>query len=140
MPVRENRARGFTLLEVSVAIAVLGLVLVTMMQVLSGGLTLEHKAGLTTRAVLRAREKMDVVVAVREPQNGIEEGVDDDGLRWHRTVRPATPEEGGVDPDSEAAEEQEFALWVIEVVVAWDEGLTEKTYKVSTLRVWPWLE
>lgn len=137
---RERRARGFTLLEISVAMAVLGLVLVTMMQVLSGGLTLEHKAGRTARAVLRARALMDEMLADIELKDIVEEHVGEDGLRWQRTVRLATPEEGGVDPDSEEAEEQEFALRVIEVVVAWDEGFTEKTYELSSLRVTPSLE
>lgn len=136
--------RGFTLLEVAVAMAVLGLVLGTMMQVLSGGLNLEYKAGQLARAVLRARALTDELLSQIELRDGVEESVDADGLRWRRAVREATPEEKGVEPgsedDSEFADEREFSLKAIEVSVAWGEGEGQKTYTVLSLRVTPTLE
>ncbi len=138
-----RRQRGFTLLEVSVAMAVLGLVLVTMMQVISGGLNLEYKAGQLARAVLRARALMDEMLSQIELRDGVEEIADPDGLRWRREVREATPEERGVDAESmdeDFVDESEWTLKVIEVSVAWDEGMGEKTYTVRSLRVAPLLE
>jgi prepilin-type N-terminal cleavage/methylation domain-containing protein len=139
-----RRARGFTLLEVAVAMAVLGLVLGTMMQVLSGGLNLEYKAGRLARAVLRARALADELLSQIELRDGVEENVDPDGLRWRRAVRAATPEEMGIEPggeeESDFADERDFALKSIEVSVAWDESSGEKTYTVRSLRVTPALE
>lgn len=137
-------ARGFTLLEVSVAMAVLGLVLGTMMQVLSGGLNLEYKSGQLARAVLRARALTDELLSQMELRDGVEESADPDGLRWRRAVHEATPEERGVgagdEEDSDFADEREFTLKSIEVSVAWDESGGEKTYTVRSLRVVPVLE
>ena len=135
-----SRRSGFTLLEVAVAMAVLGLVLVTMMQVISGGLTLQYKAGKLGRAVVTARALMDELVTEAELRDGVEESDDGSGLRWRRTVRRATPEEGSAVEDSELGFEQEYALRFLEVVVAWNENGKEKTYTVQSLRVAPEVE
>lgn len=131
---------GFSLLEVAVAMSVLGLILVSMMQVISGGLTLEYKAGRLGHAVLRARALMDGLLTDLEVRDGVEENVDEDGLRWRRTVRQATPEEGGVDEHDESAPDRDYALRHLEVIVAWSEAGGEKTYTVQSLRVTPVLE
>jgi len=132
--------RGFTLLEVSVAIAILGLVLMTMMQVISGGLTLEYKAGQRGRAVVRARALMDELMTELELPDSDEDGVDADGIRWNRVVRAATLEEGTQEGDEDFEIEHDFALRYMEVKVAWDEGSGEKTYSLKSLRVTPALE
>jgi prepilin-type N-terminal cleavage/methylation domain-containing protein len=131
---------GFTLLEIAVALSILGLVLVTMMQVISGGLTLEYKAGHLGRAVVKARALMDELMTELELRDGVEEGGDGTDIRWRRTVRLATPEEGGPLDESELDFEHEHALRFVEVVVAWNEGQREKTYTLQSLRVTPQLE
>jgi len=131
------RGSGFTLLEVTVALAILGLTLVTMMQVISGGLTLQYKAGKLGRAVVTARALMDELVAEKELREGVEESDDGNGLRWRRTVRLATPEDGSAVEDSELGFEQEYALRFLEVVVAWSESGGEKNYTLQSLRVAP---
>jgi len=137
---RRDWQPGFTLLEVAVALAILGLVLVTMMQVISGGLTLEYKAGNLGRAVVKARALMDELMTELELRDGVEEGGDGTDVRWRRTVRAAGPEEGGVEDDSELEFEAEHMLRFLEVVVAWSEGGVEKTYTLQSLRVTPQLE
>ena len=134
------RRRGFSLLEVAVAMAVLGLLLVSMMQVISGGLTLEYKAGRMGHAVLRARALMDELLTEIELRDGVQESVDEDGLRWRRTVRLATPEEGGPVEEGELGVERDYALRFLEVIVAWSEGEGDKTYALQSLRVTPVLE
>jgi prepilin-type N-terminal cleavage/methylation domain-containing protein len=131
---------GFTLLEVAVAMSILGLVLVTMMQVISGGLTLEYKAGELGRAVVKARALMDELMTELELRDGVEEGGDGTNMQWRRTVRLATPEEGGPLEESELDFEHEHVLRYVEVVVAWNEGGREKTYTLQSLRVAPQLE
>jgi prepilin-type N-terminal cleavage/methylation domain-containing protein len=138
-PKRGKRA-GFTLLEIAVALSILGLVLVTMMQVISGGLTLEYKAGHLGRAVVKARALMDELMTELELRDGVEEGGDGTDIRWRRTVRLATTEEGGPLEESELDFEHEHALRYVEVVVAWNEGGREKTYTLQSLRVTPQLE
>lgn len=140
MRTRGAWSAGFTLLEVAVAMAILGLVLGTMMQVLSGGLTLEHKAGQLSGAVLKARALMDELLADMELRDGVEEDVDLDGRRWRRTVRRATPEEGGPEEGVDEEFEYDFSLKYLEVEIAWSEGEGEKTYTLRSLRVAPVLE
>jgi hypothetical protein len=111
-----------------------------MMQVISGGLTLQYKAGKLGRAVVTARALMDELVTEAELRDGVEESDDGSGLRWRRTVRRATPEEGSAVEDSELGFEQEYALRFLEVVVAWNENGKEKTYTVQSLRVAPEVE
>ena len=120
--------------------SVLGLILVTMMQVISGGLTLEYKAGKLGRAVVTARALMDELVTEIELRDGVEESDDGAGLKWRRTVRRATVEEGSSVADSELDFEQEDALRFLEVVVSWNEGGAEKNYAVQSLRVAPEVE
>jgi prepilin-type N-terminal cleavage/methylation domain-containing protein len=132
--------RGFTLLEVAVAMAVLGLILVSMMQTISGGLTLEYKAGRVGHAVLRARALMDELLTTLEIRDGVEENVDEDGLRWRRAIRKATVEEGGADEADEHAADRDYELRHLEVIVAWSEGEGEKTYALESLRVTPVVE
>jgi hypothetical protein len=120
--------------------SILGLVLVTMMQVISGGLTLEHKAGNLGYAVVKARALMDELMTEIELRDGVEEGEADGGLRWRREVRRATAEEGGPEEDSELEFEPEYALRFLQVTVTWNEGLGEKSYTVQSLRVTPDLE
>jgi prepilin-type N-terminal cleavage/methylation domain-containing protein len=131
---------GFTLLEVAVAMAVLGIILVSMMQTISGGLTLEYKAGRVGHAVLRARALMDELLTTLEIRDGAEENVDEDGLRWRRTIRKATVEEGGVDEADETTADRDYELRHLEVTVAWSEGEGEKTYTLESLRVTPVVE
>ena len=56
-PSHERRARagGFTLLEIAVALAILGIGMVACMQVFSGGLRLQDRASRQNRAVMLAR-------------------------------------------------------------------------------------
>ncbi len=133
---RSHSGAGFTLLEVAIAMSILGLILVTMMHSISAGLTLEYKAGRAGKAVLRARALMDELLTQIELRDGVEEEVDSNGLRWRRAVRLATPEEGGpVDPDA-LDFDSEYMLRHLEVVVAWSEGGGgEKTYTLETLRM-----
>lgn len=82
--------RGFTLLEVLVALAILGLAVVTMLQLLSQGLRLLKVSGDYQRAVLLADQKAREVETVRE---GVESGHEGD-FEWERRATvAAVPEE-----------------------------------------------
>jgi general secretion pathway protein I len=74
--------KGFTLLEVLVATMVLGIAVVIVMQLFSGGLDQARRAQDYTRAVFHARAKMEEVLL--EPPAGpvSERGEFSDGYRW----------------------------------------------------------
>ena len=77
---RRTPAAGFTLLEIAVALAILGVGIVTCLQVFSGSIRLQDRATRQSRAVLHARAAMDALLfqpnasknsTLRPPRPGI---------------------------------------------------------------------
>jgi len=131
--------RGFTLLEVAVAMAVLGLGVVAAIQLFSGSVRLETGAQARTRAVLYARALFDQALSRVELTPGTEQGEYPDGYRWTRSVRLAE-ELMEVQEKGEEKEvlESELALFEVEVTVSWPESATrEGVYTLRTIKVGP---
>jgi general secretion pathway protein I len=75
-------AKGFTLLEVVVAMAIVGLGVVTVMQVFSLGLRLTTKSSERTETVSIGRQVLDRILLRREPGQGFETGSLAEGYQW----------------------------------------------------------
>ncbi|MBN1355555.1 type II secretion system protein [bacterium] len=73
---------GFTLLEVMVAIAILGLTLTGIMVVFSNSLQGIGKTELYTEGVLVAREAIERMMILPDMQEGFSSGVYNDMFRW----------------------------------------------------------
>ncbi len=129
---RENR--GFTLIEIAVAMAILGIGVVTLQQIYQGSLRLQNRASRQSRAVLHARAQMDALFFQRLIKDGTSEQTTREGFRTRVTVRHATPEEGGAD-DKGLGFELETGLRYLEVEVAWSDGSGMKTYTLRSLRM-----
>jgi prepilin-type N-terminal cleavage/methylation domain-containing protein len=80
--------RGFTLLEVMASLAILGMGILMVIQLFSGGLGLAMAARGHTGAVLLAREKMSETLAETGLRTGTREGEGPEGLRWEVRVSP----------------------------------------------------
>jgi len=78
----KNAAKGFTLLEVVVAMAIVGLGVVTLLELFSMGLRLGARSAARTEANSYARQVMDEVLARRTLENGTERGRADANRRW----------------------------------------------------------
>lgn len=123
-------ARGFTLLEVLVALAILGVAVVASIQGVAQGLRLLKLSGDHQEAALLADEKMREVVV---PVEGREEGTEA-RFQWIRTIaRLPEPEviPGAGQPTPAAAR---WHLYQIDVQVRWDE---RREVHLSTLRTSP---
>jgi prepilin-type N-terminal cleavage/methylation domain-containing protein len=134
-----RRRAGFTLLEIAVALAIVGIGMVACMQVFSGALKLQDRASRQSRAVLVARVGMDELLM--RPNQELRDGCEEraagaDGFRMRRCVRKAGPEDG-VEEDNEADVQLEQILRYLEVAVAWQDGAGEKTYTVRSMRLTP---
>ena len=131
-----RRASGFTLLEIAVALAVLGIGVVTTLHVFSGSLRLQDRAARQSRAVLHARATMDALLFQPEITDHTEERTTADGFVTHILVRHAEPLEGA--PELGDAEElPEMTLRYLQVDVTWQDGIGEKSYTVTSLRSAP---
>jgi general secretion pathway protein I len=114
--------RGFTLLEVLVALAILGLAVVTVIQLFSQGLRLLKVAGDYQQAILLADQKAREVESVREGVETGQEGV----FGWERrtTVTPVPEELTILSPSP-------VRLFRVSVEVRWGGN---RTVEVATLR------
>jgi len=73
---------GFTLLEVVVAMAIVGLGVVTVMEVFSLGLRLSTKSSEKTETVAIGRQVFDRILLRRDPGDGLETGTLAQGYQW----------------------------------------------------------
>jgi prepilin-type N-terminal cleavage/methylation domain-containing protein len=133
--VTRRRARGFTLLEIAVALAILGIGVVACMQIFGGSLKLEDRASRESRAVLHARAVMDALLFQPELKNHTRQFTTAEGYRTTELVRDAGPNEGVDKKDLDTETDQ--TLHYIEVEVAWQDGTGVKTYTVQSLRMAP---
>lgn len=97
-------ARGFTLLEVIVAFALLGLALTLLLGSLSGGAKQVREAELRTRAVLHAQSLLAAAGVDTPLQPGNQQGEWEQGrYHWQLQVQPWTePRSGGLPPAAAA--------------------------------------
>jgi prepilin-type N-terminal cleavage/methylation domain-containing protein len=131
---KRARTAGFTLLEVAVAVAILGAGIVTCLQIFAGSLRLQDSASRRTRAVLHARATMDALLFQPEITDHSEERDTAEGFHTKIFIRHATVDEGGT-ADEEFASDQ--GLRYLQVDVTWHEAGGEKTYTLKSLRVAP---
>ncbi len=116
-----SRRGGFTLIEVIVAIAILGISLVMIMQLFSGALRASRASCDYTRAIVHAKDKMEELSVV--PVQG--SGEFEDGFKW----------ESGIQPYKEL-EDSAFNLLKIKVKVSWANALErQNSVELVTLKV-----
>lgn len=84
--------RGFTLLEVVVAMTIVGLGVVTLLEVFSLGLRLNAKSSDRTEAVTRGRSILDELLIRREIREGGEDGSFGGHGRWRLQVKSVRDE------------------------------------------------
>jgi len=120
--------RGFTLLEVMASLAILGMGVLMVIQLFSGGLGLARAARDHSGAVLLAREKMSEVFVESDLQAGVIEGEDDGGFRWKIEVSPY----------KSSLTENNAAMEIMKVVVSVKgTGRRRGAFKLTSLRsIW----
>ena len=124
-PSRVRRARGFTLLEVLVALAILSLAVVAVIQGVAQSLRLLKLSGDYQRAMLLADQKVREVLA---PEAQREHG-EETNFRWERVIRPVEAAE--LTPPSGPPR---WRVFEITVRVIWDE---RRQIELATLRTVP---
>lgn len=126
------RSRGFTLIEIAIGMAILGIGVATAMQVFGGALQLARGGAMRTEGVMHAKALMDSTLWAPELAHSVSHGEIGDGYRWERNIREAGVEEG-----LEGEPRADVRLSVVTVVVEWDEPSGVKSYELATMRVEP---
>ena len=120
---RIKKARGFSLLEMMVAIAILGIALGGLYQAASGATRNVRADERYAFAVELARSIMADNSQV--PRAGVSrEGVTEGGFKWSVQTRPAATGRSGLQPGT---------LQEIEVVVSWADGLRDRRVTLASV-------
>ena len=124
-----HRTAGFTLIEVLVALAVVGLALGAMAGVFSNGL-LGHETASGAETALALAEGQ-LALAAATPRPGAASGIYDGRFAWQTTVAPFK-DTADKDLPSPAALP---LLYRIAVSVSWRDGYRSRQVSLSTLRL-----
>lgn len=124
-----SRAQGFTLLEVLVALTILGLGIVTLLQIFSLGLRLESRSSVSTETMTLGARIMDELVAGVRLRDGSESGRIDGAARWQAQIQPLRDKDAGLTLSSP----WEIKEITLELFVS--EGGRERRVEFKTLRL-----
>jgi general secretion pathway protein I len=125
------RNQGFTLIEVVVALAIMGIGLTVIIELFSGGLRLARVSEEYSKAVNYGRSKMEEVMIQPALVEGIEEGEFDDTYRWEVGI-----EKVEVLPVQENRDfEPPVDLFQIKIRVLWNSGSKTRSMTVESYKV-----
>jgi len=126
---RRSRAAGFTLLEVLVAMTIVGIGVVTLMQIFSLGLRLGARSSAQTDALAYGRLIMDGILARPKLEDIGEHGTFQDQARWQLQVRTLR------DPAGSLSLGSNLELKEVAVDVNVNEAGRERRVEFKTLRL-----
>jgi prepilin-type N-terminal cleavage/methylation domain-containing protein len=125
---------GFTLLEIAVALAILGVGVVTCLQIFSGSLRLQSRSARQSQAVIYARAAMDDLLTQREQLQGKDTAVG--GFHVISSWRVCAADEGCDEEHLGEMDPEDYPVY-LQVDVTWRDGVGEKTYTLKSLRLPP---
>jgi prepilin-type N-terminal cleavage/methylation domain-containing protein len=125
---RFRSSRGFTLLEIVVAMTIVGLGVVTLLEVFSSGLRLGARSQDRTEVITQGRQVMDQFLAGRTLAEGTEQGIIGENGRWKLQVQPVRSAE-----ELSLGNDWELKEIVLDIIVP--ESSSERRVELRTLRL-----
>jgi general secretion pathway protein I len=116
--------RGFTLLEVIIALAILGVAFALAMELLANGVRSAKASEEYTQAVLLARQKIAEMAITPSLEGSAEQGDFGGGFHWSSEVQPLPQEE-----------DLPARLYQVRVRVTWPGRRREKSLDLYTMRM-----
>lgn len=128
---RPGNQRGFSLLEIIAAIAILAIAFAALMQVAGSSMSLTARANERTQAALRARTLLDGAFVMEPLREGGSDGRFDDTYRWHMNVTRY------VTPDAKPPTDGVVAsrVYRLDLDVMWGADDNERHARFATLRM-----
>ena len=120
---KNKRTYGFTLIEVIVAMAIVGISLVMIMQLFAGGLRASRTSCDYTRAVVHAKNEIEELsfYPIADSGNFV------DGFNWQTELEPY-----------EEPEDSNFKLVKLKVIISWGDALRRpKSIQMVSLKTVP---
>ncbi len=121
---RQASERGFTLLEVIIALAILGVAFGLAVELLASGVRSAKTAEDYTQAVLLARQKMAEMTGTHALEGSADHGDFGGGFQWTSEIQPVTQEE-----------RLPAQLYQVRIRVSWPGRRAEKSLDLYTLRM-----
>lgn len=127
--------KGFTLLEILLAISILGVATAAIMQQFSAGMRIARTSQTYTTATIYAKHKLEELQVEEEMEEKEETGSFDNGYNFRVSIMPyeAYMEEGE-EEDEELFDHLPLEMFLLKSVVWWMEGEKEKSVTLSTLK------
>ncbi len=125
--------RGFTLIEVVVSLALLGIGLMVIIELFSGGLRLGRVSEEFTQATHYGRMKLDELALKPPLEEGVEEGEIDQTYRWRIETKRVDLLPFERDTDFQPPVE----LFHVKVDILWKSGLKERSIFLESYRTIP---
>lgn len=122
--------KGFTLIEAVIALAILGVGLIVIIEIFSGGLRLARTSVEYTKAVNYGRLKMEEIAIKPKIEEGTEEGEFDPTYRWQVEVKKVDLLSVEKDRDFKPPVEH----FQVKVNVLWKSGRKERSALFETYR------
>jgi len=127
---------GFTLLEVMVALAILGIGIVTVLELFAGGLRLGVKASRYTQATIYAQNVMSRLFAQTSLDDGEESGELPGGYAWRSRIQEIHPDDDRSRLQPNRQNQTDLVhLKELEVSVSWSENRGEQSLVLHSLRM-----
>jgi prepilin-type N-terminal cleavage/methylation domain-containing protein len=117
--------RGFTLIEVMVALIIAGLLMAAMFEAVTMALGAASHAARYEEAVSRCRSHLAALDPDIAKLAGVSQGDDGGGFHWHLDIRPmgnASPVPG-------------MALYDVAATISWHDGGAERAVTLDTQRL-----
>jgi prepilin-type N-terminal cleavage/methylation domain-containing protein len=126
-----NRRAGFTLLEVVVAMAIVGLGVVTLLEIFSLGLRLGARSSVETESMAYGRLIMDEILARRNIDEGATQGNLQDRGRWQLRIEKVN------EPGRTLALGAAWELKLVSVAMRLTDAGREREVELKTFRLVP---
>jgi len=120
---------GFTLLEVLVAMTIVGLGVVTLVEVFSQGLRLGSRSAVHTDAMTYGRQAMDEFLVANKLEGGSDQGSLPNQGRWKVQVRPLPSS------STELSLSSPWELREVEMELRLNDSGRERLVELKTLRL-----